>query len=86
MAKLWFRNSKGQERFLTECENLQEVNIEIDKFIAECNEKWPKKTPFKRYYTRIWEEDGRVKIDVGSWSEFFYTEKKILEENIQNPG
>ena len=86
MAKLWFGNSQDQERVIAECETLREVYKEIDKFIVECNEKWPKKIPFKRYYTRIWEEDGRIKIDIGSWSEFFYTEKKILEENIQNPG
>lgn len=74
MAKLWFGNRLGQERVIAECENFKEVNIAIDKFIAECNKKWPNKTPFKRYYTRIWNEGGRSVFDVGSHSEFFYFE------------
>lgn len=86
MAKLWFSNALGERRVIAECNTFADVMTEIDKFIADANDRWPKKKPFKRYYTRIWEEDGRIKIDIGSWSEFFYTEKKILEENIQNPG
>lgn len=31
---------------------------------------------FKSHYWRCWEEDGMTKIDVGSWSEFFYLVKE----------
>lgn len=74
MAKLWFGNSLGQERIIAECKNFSEVMTEIDKFITDANDKWPNKQPFKRYYTRIWNEDGRSVFDVGSHSEFFYFE------------
>lgn len=34
--------------------------------------------PFVRYYTRVWEtDDGLVKYDVGSHTEFFYWEGSI---------
>ena len=41
--------------------------------------KKPKGQPlFKSYYTRIWEtDDGLVKYDVGSHTEFFYWEGPI---------
>lgn len=72
MANLIFRNSRNQERVIAEVHNYQDIWKAIDNFILECNTKWPKKNPFKRYYTRVWNEDGRAKFDVGSWSEFFY--------------
>ena len=27
---------------------------------------------YKSYYQRMWVEDGKVAVDVGSWSEFFW--------------
>ena len=27
---------------------------------------------YKSYYQRRWVEDGKVAVDVGSWSEFFW--------------
>ena len=81
MAKLWFRNSKGQERIIAEVHNYKEITTAIDNFIAESNEKYPDKTPFKRYYTRMWNEDGRAKFDVGSWSEFFFLDRPWPEIN-----
>ena len=78
---LWFGNSYGQRRIIAECQNPQEVNKAIDKFIAECNAAKARGTgknhPFVRYYTRVWEEDGMVKYDVGSHTEFFYWEGPI---------
>ena len=61
--KLYFENSQGKERLIAECETAREVYKKIDKFLDEHN--------YKSYYSRSWEEDGRIKIDVGSWSEFF---------------
>lgn len=79
MAKLWFRNSEGNERVIAECETWQEVNKNIDQFIDDCNKKWPNRKPFKSYYTRSWVEDGRTIFDVGSWSEFFVWDKGAFQ-------
>ena len=75
MAKLFFKDSWGNKRVIAECDTFEEANREIDKFVADCNKKWPNKTPFKRYYTRIWNEDGYSVFDIGSHSEYFYFEK-----------
>lgn len=64
LLKLYFRNSQGKERLIAECKTVQEIHKEIQKFLDKCN--------YKSYYSRSWEQDGRVKIDVGSWSEFFF--------------
>ena len=77
--KLWFGNDYGKRRIIAECANPQEVTKAINDFIDECNAKKPKgQPPFKSYYTRIWEtDDGLVKYDVGSHTEFFYWEGSI---------
>ena len=77
MAKLWFQNSQGIERWIADCDTWKEVNKCIDLFIEQANVGRPKEKQFKSYYRRMWIEDGRTKIDVGSWSEFFYWENKI---------
>ena len=77
MAKLWFQNSRGQERVIANCETLPEVHKEIDKFIADANDRWPEKRKFQQYYTRMWKEGNRWAFDVGSWSEFFYWEGEV---------
>ena len=64
--KLIFQNSRGEERVIAEPQNREEVHKEIKKFLDEHN--------FKSYYTRIWEENGRLKYDVGSHTEFFFLE------------
>ena len=70
--KLSFQNSKGEERVIAEPLNREEVNKEIDKFLDDHN--------FKSYYTRVWEVDGRLIFDVGSWSEVFILEGMSFEE------
>lgn len=63
--KLYFENSYGEKRIISEPETEQEAMKEIHKFCDDRN--------FKIYYTRSWNtEDGLKKFDVGSWSEFFY--------------
>lgn len=74
MAKLWFQNSNGKRYLIAEVADYQQAFKEIHKFIDECNQKWPEKEPFQVYYIRSWHEDGYTKLDVGSWSEFFYTD------------
>ena len=72
MTRLFFQNSKGEERLIAEPLNREEVNKEINKFLDDHN--------FKSYYTRVWEENGRLKIDVGSHTEFFILEGTTFEE------
>ena len=62
--KLYFQNSRGVERLIAEASNREEVVKEINKFLDDHN--------YKSYYTQICEDNGRLMIDVGSWSEFFY--------------
>ena len=84
--KLWFENSYGKERIIKEpCDTWEDVNLAIDEFIADCNDKYPlnKKNPFVRYYTRVWQmPDGRTKLDVGSHTEFFIWEGKFKSATI----
>lgn len=70
--KLIFQNSRKEERVIAEPSNKEEVSNEINKFLKDHN--------FKRYYTRVWEENGRLKLDVGNWSEFFFLEGMTFEE------
>lgn len=71
MKPLYFENSYGDRRVIAYCENSMEVNKAIRNFINQCNEHKPLNKQFKSYYTRLWEEDGMMKIDVGSHTEFF---------------
>lgn len=73
---LWFENSQGIKRQICDCATWYDVCRSIDEFIAQCNEHKPADRQFKSYYTRIWQEDGMTKIDVGSHTEFFYWEGK----------
>ena len=77
---LWFENSFGDRREIAQCDNWVEVYANIRKFIDKCNEAKRSGKPFEWYYTRVWEEDGMTKIDVGSHSEFFYWEGKYTNE------
>lgn len=73
MANLWFQNRLGQERVIMEVNDFNDVFTGIRNFLDEHN--------YKSYYIRSWEEDGRIKYDVGSWSEFFYTDLKEEGKN-----
>ena len=70
--KLYFRSSNGKERIIAEPSNIEEVSKEIKKFINDHN--------FKSYYTRVWEENSRLKFDIGSYTEFFYLDGMTFEE------
>ena len=70
--KLFFQNSQGNERLIAEPSNREEVVKEINKFLDEHN--------YKSYYTQVCEDNGRLMIDVGSWSEFFYLEGMSFED------
>jgi len=70
--KLLFQSSNGSERVIAEVNSFAEASEEMDKFLDEHS--------FKSYYKRLWEEDGRLKIDVGSWSEFFFISGCCLDD------
>ena len=76
---LWFGNSFGKKRIIAQCQTPEEVTKAIDDFINECNVAKVRAgyRPFVKYYTRVWEENGMVKYDVGSHTEFFYWEGSI---------
>ena len=74
---LWFENQLGDIRKIAQCANKEEVYREINNFIDKANAKKPYGTaPFKSYYFRSWEQDGKTWYDVGSHSEFFFTTEK----------
>ena len=73
--KLIFQNSHGKERVIAEPSNREEIFKEINKFLDDHN--------FKSYYTRVLEENGRLVLDVGSHTEFFYVEGMSFEEYVE---
>lgn len=70
--KLLFQDSQGEERVVAEVNSFAEANEEMDKFMEERN--------FKSYYKRVWDKNGRVIIDSGSWYEYFILEPYSMEE------
>ena len=84
MKNLWFENSNGEERLIAAVETWKDVWYCIDEFIKQCNEHKPADKQFKSYYRRTWREGNRMAIDVGSWSEFFYTDLPYEEENLND--
>ena len=67
MYKVIFQNSIHEEREIGTAVDMNGAYAVIDKFLDDHN--------FKSYYKRVWKENGRTKVDVGSWSEFFYVEE-----------
>ena len=63
LLKLYFRNSRGEERLIAECETVQKAHKEIHKFLDSHE--------YESYYSRSWGDWASVTIDVGSHSEFF---------------
>ena len=51
-------------RVIGEADTVKECHQIIMKFLDEHD--------YKSYYQRMWVEDGKVVVDVGSWSEFFW--------------
>ena len=89
MKNLWFENSEGKERLIAAVNNWDDIFKCIKQFIDQCNQNKIQQSKeiygndydeskvnlFKRYYTRIWQqEDKRWCIDVGSHTEFFITD------------
>ena len=67
MYKVIFQNSIHEEREIGTAVDMNGAYKIMDEFMDEHN--------FKSYYKRVWKENGRIKVDAGSWSEFFYVEE-----------
>lgn len=65
--KVYFENSWGKKREIGQASNREKAFEIIKNFLFEHN--------FISYYTRYWEEDDYLKVDVGSHTEFFYISK-----------
>jgi len=74
--RLLFQNSRGEERVIAEPQTKEEAIKEINKFLEDHN--------FKSYYMNVCEDDrGRLRLDVGSWSEFMIIEGMTFEEWVK---
>lgn len=70
---LYFKNSKGKLKLISESEDKTELIKEMVKMCENNN--------FKIFYTRIIQiSDNLEQYDVGSWSEFFYISKTPMTE------
>lgn len=70
MFVVYFENSKGEKRKIGNGKTEQEARTAINSFLN--------KRAYKSYYWNVCKIDEKtVRIDVGSWSEFFY----IVKEN-----
>lgn len=69
LYKLYFNNSHNENIYVTTCEQ-ESIMKNITNFVKKLNPN------FKIYYIRSWEEKGKTWYDVGSHTEFFFTEEK----------
>ena len=76
MYRVIFQNSKQEERQIGLASDYENANKIINKFLDEHN--------FKSYYTRGWIENGRMWLDVGSWTEFFILEEITIDDIIDD--
>lgn len=65
--KVYFENSQGKKREIGQVNSKEKAFGVINDFLLAHN--------FISYYTRYWEENGYLKVDVGSHTEFFYISK-----------
>ena len=59
-----FGQKLDESRVIGDADTVKECYQIIMKFLDDHN--------YKSYYQRMWVEDGKVVVDVGSWSEFFW--------------
>lgn len=70
---LYFKNSKGELKLISESEDKTELIKEMVKMCENNN--------FNIFYTRIIQiSDDLEQYDIGSWSEFFYISKTPMME------
>ena len=59
-----FGTKPEKSRIIGEAKTIKECHQIIMKFLNDHS--------YKSRYQRMWVEDGKVAVDVGSWSEFFW--------------
>ena len=64
MLNVYFENSYGKRRLIGTAPTYQGANQVISSFL--------KAYDYHSYYWNVSEVDGETRVDVGSWSEFFY--------------
>lgn len=75
MFDVYFRRSDGEDEFLANCSDFYTVNEVVKHFLDKHN--------YKSNYSRMWKSaPGVLKIDVGSYNEFFFVKGPI--DNILN--
>lgn len=62
IGNFYFRRSNGERILLAENVDKNGAFKIMSKFLDDHN--------YKSYYTRTWEKDNELWMDVGSWSEF----------------
>lgn len=67
MVEVIFENSNGEERSIALCDSEKNAIAEIRRFCEAAH--------FRIWYMRAWQVDDRMKYDVGSHTEFFYTKE-----------
>lgn len=65
--KVYFENSQGKKKEIGQVDSEEKAFEIIKNFLSAHN--------FTYYYIRYWGEDGYLKVDVGSHTEFFYISK-----------
>lgn len=70
--RVLFKKNDCEEVLIAEPSSKEEVVATIKKYLKDNN--------YKYYYMSLWEEDGRLKVDVGSYTEFFFVEGISFEE------
>ena len=70
---LYFENSKGQKKLISNPVTVKDLWTEINRFLDEHN--------YKSYYTRINFDEKEWVIDVGSHTEFFIV-KNFDDEDL----
>lgn len=65
MFKVYFENRYGERKFAGECNTREEIFRVVH---SDLKERAPH---FKSYYTRSWEKDGEIVMDVGSHVEYY---------------
>lgn len=71
--QLSFQNSIGERKIIAVPLSKNELIFEINKFLREHN--------YKSHYMNVCEyEENKLRIDVGSWTEFFYVDGMSLQE------
>lgn len=81
--KLIFQNSNGEEHRIGYPGDWDEAIFYIREFVSRCNKRKEENSQFSIPYIRAYKQDGRVKLDVGSHTEFFFIEDEEFYDKFE---